>query len=212
MLSHELKTIFVHIPKCAGQSVEQAFLNEMKLTWDLRHRLILRKNDDRSLGPDRLAHLFAREYYELGYVDKITYDSYYKFSIVRNPIHRIISELNYRLTKENEDSLSHKVNSIEEYVEKAITLNKMSDRYRHVCRQTEYVFDCSNRMIVDDIIKFEGLPLAFSKINMRKFDGRLALLKRNVTETKKWRVDEIKESDINFIADFYKEDFITFNY
>jgi hypothetical protein len=32
MISHPHRTLFVHIPKCGGQSVEHAFLNALSLT------------------------------------------------------------------------------------------------------------------------------------------------------------------------------------
>ena len=37
MISFPHKTIFIHIPKCAGQSVEETFLNDIGLDWR-KHR------------------------------------------------------------------------------------------------------------------------------------------------------------------------------
>ena len=36
MISLAHQCVFVHIPKCAGQSVETAFLNETSLAWKQR--------------------------------------------------------------------------------------------------------------------------------------------------------------------------------
>src|SRR5689334_2187766 len=68
MLSHRFQTIFIHVPKTAGQSVERVFLEKHGLTWETRSELLLRENPDPSLGPRRLAHLYAREYVDKGYV------------------------------------------------------------------------------------------------------------------------------------------------
>ena len=46
MISHKHKTIFVHIPKTGGQSVESVFIEDEGLTWDTRAPLLLRRNDD----------------------------------------------------------------------------------------------------------------------------------------------------------------------
>ena len=43
MISKAHKTIFVHIPKVAGQSIETMFLNDLNLKWDERSKLLLRK-------------------------------------------------------------------------------------------------------------------------------------------------------------------------
>ena len=32
MISHEHKTVFIHIPKCGGQSVETCFLDDLGLS------------------------------------------------------------------------------------------------------------------------------------------------------------------------------------
>ena len=36
MLCHDYRTIFVHVPKTAGQSIEMVFLNKLDLTWEQR--------------------------------------------------------------------------------------------------------------------------------------------------------------------------------
>ena len=91
MLSHHHRTIFVHIPKCAGQSVETAFLFDLGLNWETRAPLLLRYNDMSQLGPPRLAHLVARDYVRYRYVPEDMFNSYYRFAIVRNPWSRTVA-------------------------------------------------------------------------------------------------------------------------
>jgi hypothetical protein len=91
MISHHHKAIFVHIPKCAGQSVETVFLNDLGLTWETRAPLLLRPNDQETLGPPRLAHLTAAEYVGCRYTPKSMFDAYYRFAVVRDPWARTVS-------------------------------------------------------------------------------------------------------------------------
>ena len=99
MISHIHKVIFVHIPKCAGQSVERMFLKDLGLCWDNRASLLLRPKLVSELGPERLAHLFAIEYEKFGFIESSKFQQYFKFAFVRDPIDRILSELNYRQIK-----------------------------------------------------------------------------------------------------------------
>jgi site-specific recombinase len=77
MICKEYNSLFVHIPRTAGQSVEHFFLRLLGLCWQDRYRLLLRINQDPKRGPRRLAHLTASEYVSLGYLTASEFDSYY---------------------------------------------------------------------------------------------------------------------------------------
>ena len=51
MISHKHKTVFVHIPKVAGQSVEQMYLADLGLNWSERAVLLLRPKLNTEKGP-----------------------------------------------------------------------------------------------------------------------------------------------------------------
>src|SRR5260221_667113 len=96
MISTIHKTIFVHIPKCAGQSVEETFLKDISpdLDWEKHRHIISCFQRPESWGkqfPERLAHLTADEYLSLSFVSQSVWEKYYKFAIVREPIDRCIS-------------------------------------------------------------------------------------------------------------------------
>ena len=77
MISHELKCIFIHIPRTGGSSIEQALI----------------KQDWWKVDPTT-KHLFASQARKI-YADY--WDDYFKFSFVRNPYSRMLSIANWRL-------------------------------------------------------------------------------------------------------------------
>ena len=83
--SDTMTCVFVHVPKCAGQSVEMFFLNRIGLDWERRAPLLLRPNDVPALGPHLLAHLKAHEYVEKKWMTPLEFNEYFKFAFVRNP-------------------------------------------------------------------------------------------------------------------------------
>ena len=77
--SHKYKLVFFHIPKCAGVSVRRA------------------------IGIDKKSHNFPFKNVSTGLAidvraqtDDEIYNSYHKFSIVRNPYERMVSLYNFR--------------------------------------------------------------------------------------------------------------------
>ena len=88
-ISHKYKLIFIHIPKCAGISI-----------W---HALDLTLSEDNliSVTPPILQHLLPKQL-KGKYIDKKTWDAYSKFTIIRNPYDRIISD--YFWMKDNPEA------------------------------------------------------------------------------------------------------------
>jgi len=60
MICAQYRCLFVHVPKTAGMSIDQVFLELVGLTWKTRAPLLLGGNDDPKLGPPRLEHLKGR--------------------------------------------------------------------------------------------------------------------------------------------------------
>ena len=67
MISHQHKCIFIHIPRTAGTSIEMFF----------------------RCGDEESKHFNARDIYQS--IDQDTWDSYFKFSFIRNPWDRVVS-------------------------------------------------------------------------------------------------------------------------
>ena len=208
MISIKHKTIFIHIPKCAGQSIENIFLRDLGLNWQERHPLLLRPRKAKEKGPDRLAHLYAEEYFKFGFIPKDKYDTFFKFSIIRNPVDRILSEINYRRIPKKNSENSSGIESVEEYISKVIKLNKFSDLQRHISPQVKFLYDSeTNKLLVDKIIPFDELNNEVPKILQKKFKIFLKVPKINTNKKKLWFKEDLTPKDVSFLHDFYKSDF-----
>lgn len=161
MISHPHKTIFIHIPKCAGQSIETAFLHDLALDWKKRAPLLLRPNDNETLGPPRLAHLCANDYVKYHYLSQDLFDRYYKFAVVRNPWSRVVSLYRYLDLNLSFDAF------VSDWIPQQ--LNKQDDwtsHYWFIRPQGDFVA-VNGKIIVDDIIRFETLKADFETIKVK---------------------------------------------
>ncbi len=195
MISLVHKVIFIHIPKCAGQSIEETFLMDLKLNWD-DHRYLFGcfkkpKEWDKNI-PDRLAHLTAREILEFNLLPQDIFNSFYKFAIVRDPIDRLISSWNYL----NPDA------DFNGWVRSTV-LHGHKERNYFFKNQSDYIFDENNNIMVDDIISFNNL-----KSSTHNFYDYL----KNTTtishrNSSKKRDACISENTIRLILDLYESDY-----
>ena len=208
MISIKHKIIFIHIPKCAGQSIENIFLRDLGLCWEERYPLLLRPRKVNEKGPERLAHLYAEEYFKFGYIPKEKYDKFFKFSIIRNPIDRILSEINFqKIPKKNPKNI-YGVESVEEYISKVIKLDKFSDLQRHISPQVKFLYDSeTNKLLVDNVILFDELNHEVPKILKKKLKVILEVPKINSSKNKLWVKEELTSGDLSFLNDFYESDF-----
>ena len=148
MISHQHKTIFVHIPKVAGQSVEQMYLTDLGLDWSGRRRLLLRPKEKHEQGPERLAHLTALQYTELGYASKDDFKTYFKWALVRNPYQRALSFyyfLGYA-----------RVMSFENFVQKILPV-KIKEEHFFFLPQYDYLHNNQGQLLVDYVGHLERL-------------------------------------------------------
>lgn len=149
MISHNHKCIFVHIPKCGGQSVEHIFLNDLGLSWTHRSPLLMRPNDDPQVGPPRLAHLTYKQYISSCYISKSLWEQYLSFSIVRNPYSRVESFYKY---------LGYKgVVSFESFVCRWLPKIFKGEMSWFLMPQYDYISDEEGGIAVNATIKLEEL-------------------------------------------------------
>lgn len=151
MISHKHRCVFVHIPKCGGQSVEHLFLRENGLTWENRASLVLRPNNDPRRGPPRLAHLTWQDYINHGYISAGLMEEYTTFSVVRNPYKRV--ESLYRFL--GYDAAI----TFERFVTEILTkqIEEKGDLYWFMRPQHEFLSDVDGKVRIDHLIRLEEI-------------------------------------------------------
>jgi len=206
MICKPLNCIFIHIPKTAGRSVEMFFINKLGLDRENeadRVQLLINYNDDPAKGTEKLSHLSASEYLKCGHVTEQEFSDYYKFSFVRNPWSRLVSEYRYR------NFLSHK--SFKDFVMNKLPPPDRNDKYRHIMPQTEMLYDENGNLLVDFVGKFEYLQKDFDQVcklldfedsglsHINSSDKKSRDLKRKVRNS----LYRNGESDLRNYVDFY---------
>lgn len=232
MISQSHKTIFVHIPKCGGQSVEHMFLDDLGLTWKQRSPLLLRRNPSSpDLGPPRLAHLVARDYVRFGYISQEEFDAYFKFTVVRDPYKRALSFFNYLKVGGARSGMLQSI--VGEKVATALSGWKpislddfflawlpaqfaagdetgQDSRFWFVRPQSDYVFDNAGAQILDRVIRLESLSGDIEDI---RESCQLKSELKHINKSKvKVVAQDLQPRHLEVIEDLYAADFDNFGY
>ncbi|MEL6920053.1 MAG: sulfotransferase family 2 domain-containing protein [Pseudomonadota bacterium] len=227
MISHFHKTIFVHIPKCGGMTVEHAFLEDIGLDWNRRAPFLLLKNIQPRIGPERLAHLTAAEYLKYKYCTPEHFASYYKFSVVRDPIARIVSVYNYTYLKRFSKPFRafymafEKVTGVHypfdafmsRVVEPALTDTAQqvfgddafyNGFYWFLRPQVDFIYD-GEKQLVDDVVRLESLKNEWPKIANRT--GVQKELGHVNSSLKRLSVTDLSDAQQDRIRSLYAADY-----
>jgi hypothetical protein len=215
----------VHIPKVAGQSIEQFFLDHLGLDAERgREALYLQNNDDPALGTEKLSHLSAREYLDCGHVSAETFSSYFKFSFVRNPWSRILSEYRYR------NYFRH--HSFRDFVLNKLPQPGWDDKYRHIMPQFDMLHGNDGKPLMDFVGRFENLQADFDVVCEQLGISDSALPHRNQSDKRsrnfkrRFRNFLYRNGENDFqrlqefydpvtrdaVAEYYRRDIETFGY
>lgn len=183
-VSDRYQAIFVHIPKCGGSSVEKALG-----VFGARNDGDLAPAPKILFGVERrraLQHLTLREI--RARLPKVTFDAYFKFSFVRNPFDRLVSEYHWRISERMIDASM----SFKEFVRREVVPFKptggiarwLDDRRRvvledHFLPQHVFVCDEAGRIAVDRLGRMESFEKDFKDICLAlKVEARLPAVNR----------------------------------
>ncbi|MEP3330897.1 sulfotransferase family 2 domain-containing protein [Sedimentitalea sp.] len=206
MISHAHKTVFVHIPKTGGQSIETVFLDDLGLAWRDRAALMLRQNNNRNAGPQKLAHLYTDEYVARGHMVAKDFDRYLKFSIVRHPFDRALSEFRYRV---GAAAKRGQVLDLDDFLNSGASDDYL-DSARHLVPQVRYVKDLQGRCLVDHVLRFEHLAQDIGPVFREIFGGDRRLPHKNRSQTGLDACLSAAQADL--LYDRYRADFEAFGY
>jgi hypothetical protein len=199
----ELNLLFIHIPKTGGTSIE--FHLKEQTTMELYRRA---KGNEMLTDPaDRLASLQHQPYLTLKKYAKllsIPFDDpkLRIFTVVRNPYHRIVSDL-FWLNKINKESSPEMVfNVIKSYI-------NSNNHDNHNLPQYKFVTDNDGNLVNDiHIMRTETLNNDLIAYGITDFDKRYYVGK----ESKSKYIDYLNADSINLINKHYKKDFELFGY
>jgi len=197
VICHNKRCIFIHIPKTAGTSIEQ-FIKDN----DKNPIILLGVRNGRSM------HHFSA--LEIKSLFPELFKKYYKFSFVRNPYDRLLSEyywckiqnVGYKFGKTKMEFLNYVSNVIKQ---KTYFKNIFHD---HFIPQYMFIYNTQNKLLVNHLFKYEDLDNAIRFIKKKiQINGNLHQLNKTNVEKTDWSNEE-KE----IIYELYKKDFLYFQY
>ncbi|CAN0587425.1 unnamed protein product, partial [Ectocarpus sp. 12 AP-2014] len=88
-----------------------------------------------------------------------------------------------------------------------------SDKWRHICPQTNYVFDEEHSsFVVNDVLRFETLEQDWLAVSEKAFGKQIPLTHVNKPKDYRLRARDLTQSDIDYISELYHQDFENFGY
>jgi hypothetical protein len=196
VVCHMRKIIFIHIPKTAGSSIEHLLRDEGRYELDFI-----------GVRNGRSTHHYMG--IELKMILKDLYPKYYKFSFVRNPYDRLISEYFWCRIKDVGHKFNKTFDQFLDYVEDVIKNKKFFKPIEndHFIPQYSFLF-FNNKLLVNNIFKYEDIETVAPLIKKRlKIKTTLQHLNKSVKNE-----ITLTQEQKDRIYNLYKIDFETFNY
>lgn len=230
----QLNLVFIHIPKCAGTSVEKCLPRLAGIENEPLDCCLLQKNKNPLKGPPSLGHLRACDYVSKGHISQQQWDQAFKFSIVRNPLSRLVSIYNYR-----NPSWRARIRGINQWTFRQFVLDyfpqwydenhlKGHDNWTHIQPMWKMLYDPpGNKLLVDYIAKMETLESDFELVREQaNLPETLILPRENSSTAKNPATGETVSNEMvrsrwweyydddtfKFAKSFYEKDFDLFGY
>jgi hypothetical protein len=203
-IDFENKYIFVHIPKTGGSTVISR-LNTPKFIHNFAASSMQIMYKDMLCINGHIPAFILREF------RPETFGKYYKFTFVRNPYDRTISEFLWLHREEELETMTQ-----QEIVDKfdvwlfSYYIERNTSRK---CTQKWYIFSKEKRkLLIDEIYRFENFEEDFSKLIQK-----LNVIPKNMDILKKSKIEIdrnllLTEKNKQYIYAIFKEDFDYFGY
>lgn len=183
MILPQEKIMFIHVQKTAGSSIAKALFSKVDIEFesftgldeDVQEQYFCKKHQK---------HAVARQYKK----SIPDFDSYYKFTIIRNPYDRMVSH--YRFWAKKGQSFKQFEDEV---------LNKRYKKLDIYPTQKNFVTNKNGDIIVDDIFLYTDVAKVFDKLDLPKFHVNKNKKKsRTITEEMKTAVHKYYEEDLDF--------------
>ena len=214
MIDHDKKIIFIHIPKCAGTSVENIFNVDRFLSGRSGG------NIDMFIGPNRdpnngMPFGFQMQHGTMLEIQKYhpnNLRNYFKFTFVRNPWSRLVSEYFWRINSKPHKELFIKKMNFKSFACNISVIEKKGlGYYTHLRSQHSFTHDNNGKNMMDFIGKTENFQQDFNKVCDKIGIPRQQLPHENKNKHKHYTEyydDETRE----IVAEKYARDIELFDY
>lgn len=199
MISHKHKYIFIHIPKCAGSSIERILLRHEHVTCNWNHRFPLQTLSPEDKNEYKL-DINSQQHAPLNDFSEVTQQKYFCFTVVRNPWDKLVSSwLYHKKNKQYQHSLKHFITS------KNIGYKKTCVEPYHLNTQCSFI-----NKNMDAVYRFEHINQDF-KLLQEKLKIGAQLPHNNKTQHKHY-TEYYDEETREIVARRYVEDIECFGY
>lgn len=196
----EVAFYFIHIPKCAGTTIETLFEQ-------LKFDTFLTPKDYRAV---RKYIKLPPTHFDISLIETMfKLDAIYSFAMVRNPYDRMLSEYKWAKTKAKYAQFFQKmsfeefcVHCFKEYSNDSRSFNNhITPQHQFVSKNVNKVFKLENGLeeAIEEVFKDIGIQL----------NKKITLKKLNATTDE---VIQVNQKTKDAIYEFYEEDFKIFGY
>ena len=212
MVLKKLNCVFVHIPKCGGSSITKILNPDTPF---------VSKVSDKNLFvgwcPENLMWMQHATMLELTRIHEENLTNYFKFSFVRNPWERAVSDYLW-LLRDSPQVFKTNSSTFVDYLTESggfeyIFKNKRSMSYRgdHVRTQTSYLYDANKNKLVDYIGRTENFDTDFKYV-LHKLGIKCDSIPREKKSKRKHYTEYYDNKTKKIIEDKYSVDIENFNY
>lgn len=193
----EKNILFVHIPKCGGSSIAAGLFDSVGIKFRTYTKV---RGGNQYFSSDSTKHATA-EYYKS---NMKSFDDYYRFTVIRNPWERFVSQLNWhqQATRNKRVGIGHILDFDDTKMRRHIGKNRL---FRPM---TQFVLDENGECLVNDVFDLKQIGKIRERLEIKNINRKI----RNANKIKNSLNEETYEKIDYIVNKFYKDDIEYFGY